>query len=270
MNETEAIYGEGVVRTERVIERVEVVKPVYTALPIVDIGICGLTAGAGATFAAMALARAVNRMGVMASVVEVNEKVVESIAGEAYEQFCPKRAAVRFYDFSGSPGGRETADKIPDRRGAKNKILGRWETENMIPDKRGTENRMPEAKKPWIGEDGVDSLIIMIDPMPSKIVRGYECFQSIRAVRSDCVFVLNRTHKEVRRREIKDIFKMRKLYEIPFIEPAYIYTAERKSIPAADICFVRKQLDIPIQRILRRVLPVEILKLAKRPDHVIR
>lgn len=222
-NETQLLYGEGVgPRTERVVEQVEVVKTLYASTPSCRLGVVGLTPGSGATFVALAVATAIRAKGIMPTVKEMYAEEIREIAGQSAEKVLQQGGLVTICDFSGIDGRKEWREQLKE----------------------------------------MNKIVLVIDPLPSKIVKGFELYRKIKASGIEVVPIINKMQREVRLQEIKEVFQSKDIFEIPFVMWEYIYTAEKKAILAADIGFVQRQIKAPMERLLKNLLPKEILKLA--------
>ncbi len=260
-NATEVLYGTGSRGQKTIVEKVEVIKEVYTSLPRCHIGIVGLTAGAGATFVSLTLAKAISFGGVLPSVVQLWSDDIGETSGVNIGK---DNTPVVIYDFSA---------------GTDEQIVGKIQD--------------------------MDQIIIVIDPLPSKIVKGFDLYEKIIAAwetvapqksrifgdpavlneqRSslgtvlnedkegrNVLIAINKCHNEIRIKDLEKIFSSpsyavgdgSKLMTIRSINPKYIYTAEIKNIPPYSICFVRAELEKDIKKLLHHILPKEIQNVLK-------
>ena len=75
----------------------------------------------------------------------------------------------------------------------------------------------------------MDQLIAVIDPMPSKMLKGYQILSNLKMLdieKEGMIFVINKMNRGVNRRQMLDFLKIRKPVFLPLVSPESIYTAE--------------------------------------------
>lgn len=75
----------------------------------------------------------------------------------------------------------------------------------------------------------MDRIIAVIDPMPSKMLEGYNTLSRLKALETDkreIIFVINKMNRGVNRRQLLDFLSIKKPLFLPLISPELIYTAE--------------------------------------------
>jgi len=111
-----------------------------------------------------------------------------------------------------------------------------------------------EEMRSFVAE--MDCIIFVIDPLPSKLIAGYDYFSEMRKIEiekkkdlknkgsvPEFVFVINKMNGGVNRKEVFSYLKLRNYVEIPMIEAEILYEAEyRCKVPIA-ISGARKKLS---------------------------
>jgi MinD-like ATPase involved in chromosome partitioning or flagellar assembly len=75
----------------------------------------------------------------------------------------------------------------------------------------------------------MDQLIAVVDPMPSKMLEGYQTLCNIKMLETEkegMIFVINKMNRGVNRRQMLDFLKIRKPVFLPLVSPESVYTAE--------------------------------------------
>lgn len=101
----------------------------------------------------------------------------------------------------------------------------------------------------------MDQVIAVIDPLPSKMLKGYRMLCSVKSYEAsggDVVYVINRDNKGVNHREMRDYLKVRELCSIPMVGQESIYTAEYNCKIPYSITAVKGQITEPIRKISER------------------
>ena len=98
----------------------------------------------------------------------------------------------------------------------------------------------------------MDQIIAVIDPLPSKMLKGYRMLCRIKAYESlggEVIYVINRDNKGVNHREMRDYLKVRAFCSIPLVGQESIYTAEYNCKIPYSIAVVRKQTEESMRKI---------------------
>lgn len=99
----------------------------------------------------------------------------------------------------------------------------------------------------------MDRIVLIIDPLPSKMLPGYELLCSLRISHFPVIYTVNKFNGGVYRRELLDYLKIKKLHYIPLISQEAIYGAEYTCRTAYDMAGVPKQLDKPLESLIKEI-----------------
>lgn len=98
----------------------------------------------------------------------------------------------------------------------------------------------------------LDQLIAVIDPMPSKMLAGYQNLCDIKMLDTEkegMIFVINKMNRGVNRRQMLDFLKIGKPVFLPLVSPESVYTAEYNCKIPYTLGEVKNTLQGPLEEI---------------------
>lgn len=93
----------------------------------------------------------------------------------------------------------------------------------------------------------MDKILIIIDPLPSKMLEGYQFLCKLRVKNLPLIYVVNRYNDGVNRREMVNFLSLCKLIYLPALPAKEIYKAEYLCRCAFDMPLAAKALDKPLK-----------------------
>lgn len=266
---TELIFGTNEkILKEKILERVEVIREVYAPFQSQRIGVIPLTGGAGGTFLSMCLAKALVEEKVLSIFLEICDNSIYDILNFEYDN------EDDFFDFFQASRQGEYF------RGKKNLLFGvNWIIQkkkcNVVNNVEliknilqtlesgvtvcdfSSFNKVDEIKSLLIQ---MDKLIVIIDALPSKIVKSYDTLKELENLGIEMIFIINKDCRNISEKEIGNALNIEKhqIFKIPMVETKYIYDSEYRGKLAYDISFVKKSLEKPLKHLIK------ILKIGDR------
>ena len=238
-------------------------KPAAAAADRIKIGVLGLSPGAGAGFIASNLARYLAEQG------GFHPAVAELGQGGLYDSLgMDKRFAGRdFFSF------HQEVSQNKSLRGKKNEYLGvNW---ILVPPKDSgrelsTAQRLriagnsagdpvfcrltgiPRQELPKLFWE-MDRLILVIDPLPSKMLAEYRFLGELRKEDIPLFYLINKWNEGVDRKELLQYLRIRESFIVPMIPAATVYGAEYACRSVWDIPSGASLLKEPF-RVLSKAL----------------
>lgn len=71
-----------------------------------------------------------------------------------------------------------------------------------------------------------DRVIITVDPLPTELIKNISLIERLRLSFPDAIVVINKMNRGVHKAELERFIKTKNYIEIPFIDPAIIYSCE--------------------------------------------
>ncbi len=258
---------------QRLVERDDQ-QELYSLADKARIGIIGISDGAGVSFITLCLAKAISGYGLLPAVLELGK-------GSSYDAIgIDKRFAEKEF-FSFHKAINEGV-KIRNRSNVDEKInwilRGPCESEirlsgsnmqRMINNIAGdvilcdfSGIRVHSTNETFILEilKEMDAVIVVIDPMPSKMIPSYNQLQTIHREFKEAIYVVNKNNRGVNTNEMMRFLRIRRPVFLPLVPPEDLYAAEYCCKIAYGTTEVKKILYAPIREILRRAIPQEIIK----------
>lgn len=102
----------------------------------------------------------------------------------------------------------------------------------------------------------MDHILVVIDPLPSKMLGGYDFLQEIKSLEAEerpVTYIINKFNNGVNKKEMLGFLKIKKPIFIPFISAEEIYKAEYNCKNPYSIMEVKKQLQDSLREIFERV-----------------
>lgn len=137
-----------------------------------------------------------------------------------------------FCDFSGCQVGRMEQDKI--------------------------ENEVLQCDSTWQLLREMNKILLVVDPLPSKLLVGGEQLARYRLSRLPITFVVNKDNKGVQHKELNNYLQIKDAVWIPYLEPQLLYEAEYSCIEPYGIEKIKKALWEPLCKI-EKILGAENL-----------
>ncbi|NLY71293.1 MAG: hypothetical protein GX076_06410 [Clostridiales bacterium] len=100
----------------------------------------------------------------------------------------------------------------------------------------------------------MDKIIVVIDPLPSKMLEGYELLCELKLSELPLIYVVNKYNKGVNRRQLLSYLKLKNLKYIPMIDYKAIYGAEYTCRTPYDIPEVKKVLMRPLSELINEII----------------
>ncbi len=223
---------------DRVLKRETEITEKYDAMEKLKIGVIGISEGAGVSFLTGCLAR------YLANTRKYSPAVVELGKGGLYDSFgMDKHFAGRTYfcfyhavtDNKRIRGMRNMDEginwilKSPDEEKLdltfeqKLRLVSHAKGDIILCDLSG------QAEQDYELMQSMDQIIVVIDPMPSKMLQGYDALCRMKVLESkqeNMIYVINKLNRGVNRRQMFDFLKVRKPVFFPLVNVESIYTAE--------------------------------------------
>lgn len=99
----------------------------------------------------------------------------------------------------------------------------------------------------------MDRILMLIDPLPSKMLPEYEFLCALRVSELPVIYVINKYNGGIYRRELLDYLKLKKLLFIPSVNQESIYGAEYTCRVVYDMPNARKQLEKPFEALIKEI-----------------
>lgn len=226
------------------------------------VGVLGLTPGAGAGFLCSNLARA--------AILErdLRPAVLELGSGGLYDSLAMDKRlpAGRYFSF------HHTVAADRSIRGRSNLVDGvNW----MLVDGKEPEldlfrrlrlvhnaegemvfcrlSGVPEAEL-WKLLPEMDRILVVIDPLPSAMLAGYEKLCELRTEGTPITYIVNKYNDGVDRRELLQFLNVSKPIYVPMVAPEAVYGAEYACRTVYDMAQAKKLLQTPFKEILSLLL----------------
>ncbi|HML37040.1 MAG TPA: hypothetical protein PKA19_06440 [Bacillota bacterium] len=225
------------------------------------VGIIGISPGSGASFLAGCLAR------YLANTKKHSPAVAELGKGALFDSFgMDKRFAgrswFRFYlalADNRSIRGKQNMDeginwilrspweeKVSLSFEQKLRLTGHAAGDVILCDFSGAEDSDFQLLR------SMDQIIGVIDPMPSKMLAGYQTLCALKAMEAegtDITYVISKMNKGVNRRQMLDFLRLRNPVFLPLVELQSIYTAEYNCKIPYTLGAVKNALRAPLEEI---------------------
>lgn len=102
--------------------------------------------------------------------------------------------------------------------------------------------------------EDVDEIVAVVDPLPSKLLEGYERLYRLRLRASPVHWVVNRWRDEIDERELKKILGRERRYSVlPEIPRALMYQAEYSGYGLLEHPSIRKSMESGLKALLKRL-----------------
>jgi hypothetical protein len=229
------------------------------------IGFIGISGGAGTTFLTVCLAR------FLANTRKLDPAVVELGKGSIYDSIgMDKHFAGR--DFFGFFKALEEGKSIRGRKNMDEGINWIIRSPEELPLFLSYEQKLRLINSvagnvilyDFSGCDKdyqsflelMDQIIVIIDPLPSKMLEGYQTLCRLKAFEisgGEVIYTVNKHNKGINQREMHDFLKIRNPYIIPMVSMENIYTAEYTCKIPYSLGEVKSILYEPIRKIAEQL-----------------
>lgn len=102
----------------------------------------------------------------------------------------------------------------------------------------------------------MDQIITVIDPLPSRMLKGYEMLCKIKALefrQTEIIYVINKLNRGVNRGQMADFLKLKAPVLVPLIPVESIYSAEYNCKIPYTLSEVKKVLKEPFQQLISKI-----------------
>ncbi len=238
------------------------------------IGIVGLTPGAGAGFVSVCLAGALAETGEhRPAVLELGDEGLydslamdKHLAGREYFRFFKAlRDDKSIRGRSNELYGVNWILKSPAESGVSIDLLKMIRLANhasgdiiicKIPDMQEDIREDMQEEDLWKLLWDMDRVLIIIDPLPSKMLAGHKLLCVLRASGLPLLYIVNKMNGGVARRELLDYLKLKKLFCFPLIEPEIIYGAEYSCRFFYDLSSVKSSMKASLDEVIKELFSV--------------
>ncbi len=100
----------------------------------------------------------------------------------------------------------------------------------------------------------MDKILIIIDPLPSKMLEGYQFLCRLRVKNLPLIYVINRYNNGVNRKEMLDFLSLDNLFYLPALPSKDIYGAEYSCRCVLDMPSAAKELKKPLENLSAAIL----------------
>jgi hypothetical protein len=250
---------------ERILSREAEERERYTAMDKLKIGIVGISNGAGTSFLTGCLARYLANTGKhLPAVVELGQGTLfdtygmdRRFAGRSYYHFYKALAENRSVR-----GARNLDEGInwilisPEEERVqltfeqKLRLICHAKGDIILCDFSGRLEEDFELLR------NMDQIITVIDPLPSRMLKGYEMLCKIKALefrQMEIIYVINKLNRGVNRSQMTDFLKLKAPVLIPLISAESIYSAEYNCKIPYTLSEVKKLLKEPFQQLVSKI-----------------
>jgi CO dehydrogenase nickel-insertion accessory protein CooC1 len=102
----------------------------------------------------------------------------------------------------------------------------------------------------------VDALLVVIDPIPSSLIAGYEMISYCKVLERNgrkVFWIINKDNKGVNKKELNKFIKLKELYYIPLINTEEIYSAEYNCMLPISNREARSKIQIELKKIIKSI-----------------
>lgn len=249
-------------KLSRILSRESEEQENYAAIDKLKIGIIGISNGAGVSFISTSLARCLsNTRKHVPAVVEIGKpSIYDSIGMDKRfsdrEYFYFFRAMEKGLSIRGKRNMDEGINwmikspeeyKIDLNYDHKLRLLNGAVCDILLCDFSGCDQDYIQLLK------FMDISIVVIDPLPSKMLEGYEKLLKLKALYESghsVLYIINKFNKGVNSREMMDFLRVKKPIFLPMVNMECIYTAEYNCKVPYSITEIKKQLQESIVEII--------------------
>lgn len=100
----------------------------------------------------------------------------------------------------------------------------------------------------------MDTIIAVIDPLPSKLIPQGPFIQRLRLTLPQTVFVVNKMNKGVHKGELRRFLQGVDFYPLPLVTASGLYKAEYNCVLPYAIPEIRSEIEVPLRALLETIL----------------
>lgn len=100
----------------------------------------------------------------------------------------------------------------------------------------------------------MDRIIAVIDPLPSKMLSGYNRLCALRTSGLPILYLINKMNGGVSRRELVNYLKLKNLFYLPLIEPEIIYSSEYSCRFVYNLVSAKSRIKKPMEDLMQALL----------------
>lgn len=102
----------------------------------------------------------------------------------------------------------------------------------------------------------MDRVLVVIDPLPSRMLAAYEFLCALRISELPIIYVVNKWNRGINRRELLNYLKLRKLIFMPLVDPEAVYGAEYTCRAVYDMPVAKKQLKALLKALISEIITI--------------
>ncbi|MEI8215850.1 MAG: hypothetical protein WCF96_02015 [Eubacteriales bacterium] len=244
----------------------------------IKVGVVGIGAGAGVSFLSSCLAKAAAENGILSCVIELgNGSIYDGIGMDK------RFEGLNYFEFFKALGNEESIRNkknisdginwVTRSRAERNieissnfvlKLVNNAVGELVICDFSGIDKTCGKGLLERELLQDMDRVIVVVDPLPSKLLNGQLQLLEIKGTFKHPVYVINKSNTGVNRNEMLRFLKIYKPIFIPLIPLEFIYEAEYTCNIPYSMEKIKKETIKPIEEILAAIFPKEaIFKIQK-------
>jgi hypothetical protein len=271
------IEREKVIEKE-IIKKETVYKPVYSGIENKSIGVISLSKGSGSSFITMNLVKAISDFNVLTAIVE--PPIYEPYF---YDAFAIKNKSIlvdkKFISVPHLINEKKTITKdmefIDDNisyliQDPTLNNIDNWSYNKMMKLLYSTRSPISiidlgyNLKSNLVKEliNDLDILLVIIDPIPAKIVNAYESLNVAKNI-SGCevVFVINKYNSGVNKKELINYLNTKKeIITIPYCNFNLVYESYNKCMIPYEFKEIRETLKLGFNKVIKNILPIDLLR----------
>jgi len=113
---------------------------------------------------------------------------------------------------------------------------------------------MKEADMLYLLED-MDQLVAVVDPMPSKLLEGYEMIHRLKICKKPVVWTVNRWTDQIEGKELRKILgNERRMVAIPEVPRGFLYQGEYAGVGMIEHQQIRRLMAPGMEEIIKRLM----------------
>lgn len=99
----------------------------------------------------------------------------------------------------------------------------------------------------------MDRLLVIIDPLPSKLLAGHKLLCALRTSGLPIIYAVNKMNPGVSRKELQSYLKLRTIHYLPLIDPAIVYSAEYSCRFLYHLTPIKSKMNDPVRNLLQDI-----------------
>ncbi|MCG8485298.1 MAG: hypothetical protein MJA31_18465 [Clostridia bacterium] len=267
------------------IEKIEVIKTIYSNIPQKNIGIVNLSQRAGSTFVTLNMAKALSDNGVLTSVIEIPFKAPYIFDYLGIQQ----KLLADDINFNNYLYINDVIEKVEIKKKKLlyedcilwmvcnplrviNKSLENQHIHNIIKLCKNTSVNLCDLGSNLLHSSFeellifLDVVLLIVDPLPSEIIlneKTLKKFKNLQDQGLEGYMIINKYCKGVHMKELTEYLECSPIAYIPFINAEYIYEAVYNYKIPYELPKVKALLNHDIQMLIEKVLFNEKIKISE-------